>query len=91
MRKYRERVEARSLTPAEWTSGKDLEAVMVTSQEVINLWQAQSTTALENRLALARALVVVNTAGEVSRLRGRKTSEAKNMWRCRDKLYATSF
>ena len=77
VRKYRERVEARSLTPAEWTSGKDLEAVMATSQEVINLWQKQSTTTLENRLTLARALIVVNTADEVNRLQMTKLTSAE--------------
>ena len=50
---------------------------MATSQEVINLWQKQSTTTLENRLTLARALVVVNTADEVNRLQMTKLTSAE--------------
>ena len=73
---YRKRLEAKALTTTDWNEGKDLESVMSSSMEVITHWQRQNDTTLENRLTLARALIVVNELPRVDRLRMTKTTHS---------------
>ena len=67
-RKYRARVESKSLLASDWSSGKDLEACWRHSLEFIFFMQTQTSTTLEYRLQLARVLIVVNTIPQVTRL-----------------------
>ena len=73
-RKYRARVESKSLLSSDWASGKDLESCWRNSVEFILFMQTQKRTTLEHRLPLARALIVVNTSPIATRLQMTKTT-----------------
>ena len=74
-RKYRARVESKTLLASDWSSGKDLESCWRNSLEFIYSMQTQTSTTLEHRLPLNRALIVVNTTPLATRLVMTKTVE----------------
>ena len=74
-RKYRARVESKAFLTSNWSSGKDLESCWRNSLEFIYSMQTQTSTTLGHRLPLARALIVVNTIPQATRLLMTKTVE----------------